>query len=60
MLEFVLDLLWLVVDIPFYTGKFLVFVFTLGKVHCEDDAARVIGWIFWIALLIAFAIYAVR
>jgi hypothetical protein len=60
MLEFLLEIVWVVFDVPRYTGKFLVFIFTLGQVHCEDGAATVIGWIFWITLFIALTIYAVR
>jgi hypothetical protein len=60
MFDFLLDLLWHLFDIPFYTGKFLVFVFTLGQVHCEDNAARVIGWIFWIVVFVAILVLAIR
>ena len=57
MFDFLLDLLWTAFDVPRYTGKFLVFVFTLGRLHCEDGAATIIGWVFWIAVLIALVVF---
>jgi hypothetical protein len=60
MFEFLLEIIWVVFDVPRYTGKFLVFVFTLGRVQCEDGLATVIGWTFWIGLLIALAIILAR
>ena len=60
MWEFLLELIWVVFDVPRYTGKILVFVLTLGQVRVEDDAATAIGWIFWIVVAIVLIVLAIR
>lgn len=59
-MDFLLDLVWYFFDIPFYTGKLLVYVFTFGQVHCEDNLARIIGWTFWILVLTIAIVLAFR
>ena len=58
LLDLVFDLL--VTTIPQTTGRVVVYVFTLGQVHCEDRAAEVIGLIFWALVFIAVTVLILK
>jgi hypothetical protein len=58
LLDIVFDLL--VTTIPQTTGRVVVYVFTLGQVHCEDRAAEVIGFLFWLLVFIAVTVLILK